>query len=396
MTRPLTVAIAGAGLGGLFVATALAQRGMAVTVVERAEALGELGAGIQISPNGARLLRRIGALHDVERCAFQPEAAEIRDGRSGATLLHLPLGAPAEARWGAPYLQVHRADLLEALEKAARAAGVAIRLGAAVAGVETDESSAALRLEDGETVEADVALGADGVRSAVREALFGPERPRFTGQIAWRTVVPSEALPKGLVNPTATVWSGPGRHLVTYFLRRGSLVNVVAVQERPEWRAEDWRQEGDADEMRAAFAGWAPGATHVLAAAESCLLWGLFDRPAMPEWGRGRVALLGDSCHPMLPFMAQGAVQAFEDGAALARSLGGGEPVADALRRYAAARRGRATRVQEQARANGRLFHAQGDLARAARFAPLAIGSRLAPRLAMSRLDWLYGHVEPA
>jgi salicylate hydroxylase len=364
MTRSLDVLIVGAGLGGLFAATVLAQRGMAVTVCERAPALGEAGAGIQISPNGARLLRRIGALRTVEQAAFQPEAAEMRDGRTGATILHLPLGALAEERWGAPYLQVHRADLLAALEQAARAAGVTIRLGAAVA--------------------------------AVREALFGPEAPRFTGQIAWRGIAPAEALPRGLVNPTATVWTGPGRHLVTYYLRRGECVNVVAVEERDAGRAEDWRAEGDPAEMRAAFAGWAPGAAQVLEAMDTCLLWGLYDRPAMPEWTRGRAALLGDACHPMLPFMAQGAVQAFEDGAALARCLSAETPVPEGLRRYAASRRARATRVQETARRNGRLFHARGAVERAARFAPLAIGSRLAPRVAMSRLDWLYGHVEPA
>ncbi|TVQ56498.1 MAG: salicylate 1-monooxygenase [Rhodobacteraceae bacterium] len=394
--KPRRIAIAGAGLAGLYAAAALARRGVEVVVVERAAALGEAGAGIQISPNGARLLARIGALTAVEAAAFQPEAAEIRLGVSGATVLHLPLGAVAEARWGAPYLQVHRADLLAAVEAAARNAGAAIRLGAAVTGVGQTPTGAALLLEGGEAVEADVVIGADGVRSTVRTALFGPVEPRFTGQVAWRGTVPRAALRPGTVHPTATVWVGPGRHLVTYYLRRGDLVNFVAVEERSEWRAEDWSQKGDPADVRAAFAGWRPGATDVLAAAETCLLWGLFDRPAPPAWSSGRVALMGDACHPMLPFMAQGAVQAFEDGAALARLLPQADDPAAAFRAYEIARRPRATRVQAAAQANARLFHATGLVDRFFRYAPIALGARLAPRFALSRLDWLYGHVEAA
>jgi salicylate hydroxylase len=394
--RAKRIVIVGAGLGGLFAAAMLARRGAEVVVCERAESLGEAGAGIQISPNGARLLRRIDALHAVERDAFQPEAAEMRDGPTGATLMRMRLGAAAEARWGAPYLQVHRADLLAALEDAARREGAEIRLGASVRSVDTDGEGARASFEDGAVLEADALIGADGVRSTVREAMFGTQAPRFTGQTAWRAVVEADALPPGLVHPTATVWVGPGKHLVTYYLRRGRLVNVVAVQEREDWRAEDWRAEGDPDEMRAAFAGWSTGATRVLDSVKTCLLWGLFDRPPLPSWTRGRVALLGDSCHPMTPFMAQGAVQAFEDGAALTKALGEDAPVADALRRYERARRDRATRVQETARRNGVLFHASGGAERLARHGPIVIGSRLAPGLVMRRFDWLYGHQEPA
>jgi salicylate hydroxylase len=390
------IAIAGAGLAGLYAATALARRGFEVSVHERAEALGEAGAGIQISPNGAKLLKRIDALRAVEANAFMPEAAEMRLGVSGATVLHLPLGASAEARWGAPYMQVHRADLLAAVEHAARAAVVTIHLGAPVVGAETTGDGARLLLDGHDAVAADVVLGADGLRSAVRASLFGADAPRFTGQVAWRGTVPAEALPPGLVNPTATVWVGPGRHLVTYYLRRGHEVNFVAVEERDRWTEENWSAPGDIEELRAAFAGWHKGASGVLAGASRCLLWGLFDRAPLDRWVGGHVALLGDACHAMLPFMAQGAVQGFEDGAALARHLGSGAPVPEALAAYERDRRGRATRVQTTARANGRLFHASGALDRLARYAPIAIGARLAPSIAMSRLDWLYGHVEPA
>lgn len=391
MARRLKVAVAGAGLGGVYAAAALARRGCEVEVIERAPALGEAGAGIQISPNGARMLRGIDALAAVERTAFQPEAAEMRLGRSGATILHLPLGAVAEARWGAPYLQVHRADLLEALEAAARAAGVVFRLGETVEGVSQSANGAALELAGGGAAEADFVLGADGLRSTVRTALFGPQEPRFTGQCAWRGTIPAEALPTGLVQPTATVWVGPGRHLVTYFLRRGSLVNFVGVVEHSGWRGESWSAVGDPVELRAAFAGWAPGVSRVLEAADTCLLWGLYDRPTPPAWWLGRVALLGDACHPMPPFMAQGAVQAFEDGAALAELVPDADDLGEALRRYERRRRPRATKVQRTSRDNGRLFHAANPMARAFRYAPIAVGARMAPTFAMSRLDWLYG-----
>lgn len=391
-----TIAIAGAGLGGLYAAAALARRGFAVVVAERSPVLGEAGAGIQVSPNGARLLRRIDALAAVEAMAFQPEAAEMRLGVSGATVLHLPLGARAEARWGAPYLQVHRADLLAAIESSAREAGVDIRLGCHVTGVEQRPGGAALLLADGSEIVADAVLGADGLHSAVRALTFGPDAARFTGQVAWRGTVPTAALPRGLVHPTATVWVGPGRHMVTYYLRRGGLVNFVAVEERKAWAEENWSAPGDVAEMRAAFRGWHRGAAAVLEAADACLLWGLFDRPPLASWVSGRVALLGDACHPMLPFMAQGAVQAFEDGAALARHLGSGASVPEALASYERDRRQRATRVQQVARDNARLFHASAPADRLLRYAPIAVGARLAPSLAMARLDWLYGHNEAA
>jgi salicylate hydroxylase len=389
--RKVRAAIVGAGLGGLYTAAALARAGVEVTVVERAAALGEAGAGIQVSPNGARALARIGALAAVEKAAFQPEAAEMRYGLTGALLMRLPLGAAAEARWGAPYLQVHRADLLSALEKAARKAGATIRLGEAVAGVDQTDDAASATLAGGEVLEADVVLPADGVRSMIRDELFGRVEPRFTGQVAWRGTVEAARLPKGLVSPTATVWVGSGRHVVTYYLRRGQLVNFVAVEERKSWADEDWSQAGDPDEMRRAFPDWDDGVSRVLAAADSCMLWGLFDRVPTPYWSRGRIALTGDAAHPMLPFMAQGAVQAFEDGAALARLLPGAESVPDALRAYETERRKRARRVQDGAKLNAMLFHARGPVLQTLMYGPLALGSRLAPEFAMSRLDWLYG-----
>jgi salicylate hydroxylase len=385
----LRVAIVGAGIGGLYAAAALARRGCAVTVLERAPALTEVGAGVQISPNGARLLDRIGALGAVRSASVAPPVAELRLGDSGAVVLRLAMGQAAEARWGGPYLNIHRADLLAILADAARAAGVAVRTGAEVARVGDEGVTTAT----GETLAADVVIGADGVRSTVREALFGPEAPRFTGAVAWRATVPAEAVAPGLVPDGAVVWMGPGRHLVTYRLRGGRVINLVAVEDRAAWSAEGWSQPGDPDELRAAFRGWrmAP----LLAAVGSCFLWGLFDRPPLPRWSAGRVCLLGDACHPMPPYMAQGAVQAIEDGAALARLLPDGPDIPASLAAYHAARAPRATRVQQTARDNGRLYHARGTLERAARYGVIGVGSRLAPSVAAGRLDWLYGFTEP-
>jgi salicylate hydroxylase len=394
--RRLRVVVAGAGLGGLFAAAALARAGHEVEVVERAPALGEAGAGIQVSPNGAKALAAIGALAAVEARAFQPEAAELRDGESGRLILSIPLGARAEARWGAPYLQVHRADLLAALEGAARRAGARLRLGAAVSGFRQAAGVAALRLEGGGEIEADLAVAADGLRSALREAAFGAVEPRFTGQVAWRATVAASTVPRGLVRPVAAVWAGSGRHLVTYYLRRGELVNLVGVEERAEWAAEDWRAEGDPARLRALFSDFAPAASAPLEAVRRVRVWGLFDRPPPPAWSKGRLVLLGDACHPMLPFMAQGACQAFEDGVALARALAVEDQAPEAaLAAYEAARRPRAERVQRLSRDNAGLYHAPAGPRRWLRRGPAALAGRLAPGLAVARLDWLYGWEEP-
>ena len=384
------IAIVGAGIGGLHAAIALAQRGCSVVVLERAPALNEVGAGIQISPNGARLLDRIGVLEAVRAASVAPPFAELRLGDTGGLVLRLTMGQAAEARWGGPYLNIHRADLLAILAEAAQAAGVEVRTGVKIVGA----SDAGATTSEGALIAADATIGADGARSTVRDLLFGSTAPRFTGAVAWRATVPAEAVAKSLVPDGACVWMGPGRHLVTYRLRAGELFNLVAVEERAAWTGVGWSQPGDPDELRAAFRGWrvAP----LLDAIDGCFLWGLFDRPPLARWSRGSVALLGDACHPMLPYMAQGAVQAIEDGAAIARLLPNASDIPAALQIYQEARAPRATRVQRTARENGRLYHAHGRIERAARYAVIGLGSRLAPSVAASRLDWLYGFTEPA
>ena len=398
---PGTALIAGGGIAGMAAALALARTGWHVRVFEQAVALGEVGAGLQISPNAVRALDWLGLGEPIRAAGFAPRAAVMRDGPTGHEIYRVPLGAAAGRRWGAPYLHLHRADLLKILAEAACAAGVEVETGVRVQavlnrrdGIHLERAAAGNGAADApEAIEGDLALGADGIRSALRRQLNGAEAPDFSGMVAWRALVPAERLPPGLVAPDATVWAGPGRHLVSYLLRGGALVNVVAVEERAAWRAEGWRHPGDPGALRAGFAGWHPAVTALLDAVDAVHVWGLFTRPEQVRWVHGRVALIGDAAHPMLPFMAQGAAQALEDAVVLARCLADpGRSVPEALMRYEARRWPRVAWVQARSRANGRLFLLRTPLGRLLHRGPIAGVSRLAPKLAAKPLDWLYGH----
>lgn len=397
--------VAGGGVGGMAAAAALARAGWEVRVHERRVAHREVGAGIQMSPNASRCLAALGVLETVDEAGFRPGAAVLRDGRTGRPVFSAALGSDAVARWGAPYVHVHRADLLAALTAAARSAGASIVEGVEVSGWTEDRGALAISLApgvaaegvpvpepDAAEVEADLLVVADGLRSRLREPIAGAAQPKFAGHVAWRALVPADALPQGLVPPDATVWGGPGRHAVTYYIRRGELVNLVAVEETDHWAAEGWFEEGDPDALRALFADWHPDLVRLLGAVGSAMRWGLFERAEPAAWTRGRAVLLGDACHPMLPFMAQGAAMALEDAIALVRHLGTGEGIPQALSAYKAERRPRTAAVQAVSRANGRLFHRADGLARRLEDTGIAAVSRVFPGIAAGRLDWLYGH----
>ncbi len=387
--------IVGAGIGGLTAALCLQRQGWKVQVLEQACELTEVGAGLQISPNGSRILRELDLLPALEPRGFRPEQLQMRMGRTGHPVFALPLADIAESRWGAPYLHLHRADLLDVLAETlqARAPG-ALRTAARVRGYTQDADAVQIQLDAAPDLKADLLIGADGLHSVIRDQMLGPAAPRFTGNMAWRAVVPMAALGTQAPPASACIWVGHKRHAVTYRLRAGVLANFVGVVERSDWHEESWTRQGSRTEARADFAGWNPRIMRLIDAAPVLHRWALFDRPPLARWSEGRVALLGDACHPMLPFLAQGAVQAMEDAQCLALQLAHGAvdsaAIPAALDAYFQARIERTSAVQREARANSRRFHH-----RAASYLPLRWAAALAPGSLVARQDWLYGYELP-
>ena len=372
----------GAGIGGLTAALALARRDLEVTVLERLPVFAEAGAGIQVSPNASRVLHALGLEEPLRAVAFMPEAAELRTWRRGATVARVPFGRALCSRMGAPYLHLHRADLHAVLADAVAQTGrVEIILQAECAQVQAEPERVHVTTTAGRRYTADLLVGADGIKSTVRAALFGPESPRFTGCVAWRGLVDASRVDPERVRPVAALWMGPGAHFVHYYVRGGQLVNFVAVVERTGWERESWTERGDQRELLQSFAGWHPTIGHVLGGSDpqGCFKWALFDRDPLPRWSQGRVTLLGDACHPMLPFMAQGACMAIEDAVVLAECLGA-ERVDEALERYEGLRRPRTAQLQLGSRGQATLYHLQGPKAWLRNGALRLLGGRLARR----------------
>lgn len=358
----LRTLVVGGGIGGLTAALSLAKRGHEVIVFEQASAFGEVGAGIQVSPNSARVLHDLGLEHELRDAAFLPEAIQFRHWRNGRVIGQSPLGEDAARRYGFPYYHVHRADLLDILVAAARRVpNIMLRSDAKVRCFSQDDARATVSTAGG-NYEGDVLLGADGIHSVIRAGLWGDDHPQFTGCIAWRALVPADRLPQGLIRPVASAWWGPGKHFVHYYVRRGELVNCVGVVEKAGWEIESWTERGDHDEFATDFAGWHADVRRLIdnVDRDSLFKWALHDRKPMPRWSKGRVSLLGDACHPMLPFMAQGAAMAIEDAAVLTDCLARRRDVPAALRRYETLRRDRTARVQHGSRRNATLFHLAG------------------------------------
>lgn len=383
-------AVVGGGVGGLTAAVALSAAGFEVRVFEQAGTVAEVGAGIQLAPNCTRILRGLGLLPAVERVAVRPEAFEFHRWDDGRLLSRTPLGEAIESTYGAPYLHVHRADLVRILTGAVPAGR--IERGRRCVGVRHRGAAAEIDLDDGTTVGADLVVGADGIRSAVRQALFGPQDARFTGHVADRGLVPAERLAELAIERRSTVWLGPGAHFVHYFVGAGRLLNVVCVLEERSWTRESWTDPGDVAELRAAFDGWHPTVRAIVEALDGPLKWALFDRAPLPRWSEGAVTLLGDACHPMLPYGAQGAAQSIEDAAALVACLSAHEDqgIAAALRRYEEVRRDRASRVQAISRADGIRFHLPDGPEQVARDTAMATSFGIS-----AEIDWLYGNPTP-
>jgi salicylate hydroxylase len=376
------ITVLGAGVAGLAVATALARRGAQVSVLEQAEAIREVGAGLQISPNGAAVLNALGLAEAMERAGTRAAAVELRDGPSGASVLRLDL---ARLKPGAEYIFLHRADLIAMLADAARASGVQIRLLQRVEAVALGEHPPRLSTTQGAEAEAPILIGADGLHSQVRAALNGRVAPFFTHQVAWRALIPGEL---GAA-PVAQVFMGPGRHLVSYPLRGGALRNIVAVEERHRWAEESWSATDDPLALRVAFEGFAAPVPGWLEQVAEVNLWGLFRHPVAARWWGHGAAVLGDAAHPTLPFLAQGANMALEDAWVLAAALAGHDTAEAAFAAYQQARQGRVTRIVAAANANARNYHLKGAMRQIGHLG-LRLGGLLAPGLALSRFDWLY------
>ena len=383
----MKIAIIGGGIGGLSAALHLLKAGLDVHVHEQAPRITELGAGIQISPNASRLLHRLGLKEAMDRIGVLPRAVHQRRWDDGRTLQRAPLGPDVEAAFGAPYYHFHRADLANLLADALP--GERVHTGHRLIGLEHRGERVAAVFDNGATAEADVLIGADGIHSRVRDLVFGPEKPRFTGCVAWRGLVPAERIASLDIEVASHNWMGPDAHCVHYWVSAQKLMNVVCVVEHGTWTAEGWTDRGDVADVLARYEGWHPTVRGLIGAFPETFIWALHDRLPLPRWSDGRVTLLGDACHPMLPMMAQGAAQSIEDGAALAALLAaipGDVPAA--LRRYEAMRKPRATRLQEMSAANRTRFHLGDGPEQQKRDEAMAgSGDR-----SIANISWLYGH----
>jgi salicylate hydroxylase len=386
--RPVSIAIIGGGIGGLAAAAALLRAGFDVRVYEQARALGEVGAGINIGPNASRILHRLGLAEVLAKTGVKPTTFDQRRWDDGRFLLRAPLGDAVESAFGAPYYTFHRADLHDALAGAVPADRVhlAHRLTRLVDNGDRVEAQFA----NGRSIPADALVGADGIHSVVRHALLGPEQPRFTGCVAYRGLVPADRLTHLALDRTNQIWMGPGRHFVHYFVSAGRLVNFVAITEEDSWLRESWVDRGEVADVLAAFAGWHDQVLSIVGAADETYKWALFDRTPLPRWSVGRVTLLGDACHPMLPFMGQGAAQAIEDAATLAACLlkrAGDLPAG--LRLYEQRRLARASRLQALSETNKTRFHLRDGPAQQERDAQMGSG---ATDWSLAAVTWLYEH----
>jgi salicylate hydroxylase len=388
-----TVIVAGAGIGGLTAALAIARHGLHVTVFDQAQRLEEIGAGIQLSPNASRILIALGLGEQLRRHVVAPEELRIMNARTARVLARAPLGAVAEKRYGAPYWVIHRGDLQAVLIDAVRVhPGIVLNLGARVEdfalnedGVTVFARSAQHRVED----RGIALIAADGLWSSLRRRLGHRREPRFARRTAWRALARADALMPELRAPAVNLWFGTRAHLVHYPVRSGSLINVVAIV-RDDWREPGWSAPGDRAEILARYRTpmWSAVPRAILAAPEHWQKWALYDRPPLARWGKGAVTLLGDAAHPMLPYLAQGAAMAIEDAAVLAQRLADArDDPAGAMRRYERQRRERAARAQRAARRNGIVYQLGGPGAFLRTLALTAIGGE---RL-LARYDWLYG-----
>lgn len=386
MVKTKKIIIAGGGIGGLAAAANLLQAGFDVEVYEQASQFSEVGAGIQVSANGSRVLHALGLEEALKAVSVQPTAYVCRLHDSGDVLQQFSL-ADHEERFGAAYYHIHRGDIHSILVDKVRALKPdAISLNkTAQSCIETDDK-VTLKFTDGTEASGDLLIGADGIKSVVRQQVVGPEEPNFTGQVAWRLLVPTERLPAGYMDKIAALWVGPGKHLIMYYLQSGDVINFVGLVKNPNWTEEGWTIKCSWDELKADFEGWHPDVQTFIDAADkdACYRWALNNRAAASHWSSKRITLLGDAAHPTLPYMAQGAVMAIEDGAVLTRALQSGLPLAEALDLYQRNRIPRTTRIVNESTEHGEMFQLESESQVREAFSQKDMGAE--------RAEWLYSY----
>jgi salicylate hydroxylase len=383
----LNIAIVGGGLGGLATCNALAKLGFNVDLYERAPALGEVGAGIHVSPQALKALVGSGIEYQsLVSAANQSKGIFTRDLNTGEDIFYGD-ARNAQARYGLPFVVFHRADLLDVLSRSIPKSR--IHLGHELIDAQESASAVTMRFANGATAQADLLIGADGVHSTIRGLIYGKDSPSFTGQMVWRALLPGDAVDAGVLEPSGHIrWVGAGRQFYAYYLRGRSVIAIVTQQESEAWVEEGWSIPGDPDQMRVSFPDPEPRLAQLLTRIDRCSKWGIFLRPPTENWGRGRIQLIGDAAHAMLPNAGQGACQAFEDAVVLANWLAAGEPLPDALLAFQRARIPRVHAVQNRSALNASAKRLRTPEERKAAFGVAGLA-------AASAMDWIFDY-DPA
>ena len=357
----MKILIVGAGIGGLVSALCLNKKGYEVEMYEQSEVLSELGAGVQLSPNATRVLDYLELTDDLKPHIFEPRSFQFLNYKTEKIISKRELGLKIQDDFGFPNFDVHRADLQKVLLNKVEDEGIKINTNMKVIDVGNEENKAYIKINE-EKIKADIVIGADGIHSVVREKLFEKKESSFTGNVAWRMLIPVDSLPRDLILPDTTVWLGPKKHFVSYHVSGGKNLNCVCLVEQDGWTNESWSERGNIEDLREVYNGWNQTIETLLKIANPNTLyrWALHDRPPMKQWSKGRITLLGDAAHPMLPFLAQGAAMAIEDGAVLADCISSYKDNEKSLKYFEQIRKPRTSFVQLAARRNAKILHLSG------------------------------------